>query len=62
MTATLDREAALLLARLPRWWPAAVTWAVNLANHGPLWLPVALRCVPLRGCAFVTWLYVRGWL
>lgn len=62
MSFILDREVALLRARLPSWWPSAVTWAVELANHGPGWLPIAVRCVPLRACALVTWLYARGWL
>lgn len=35
------------LERLPVWFPGAVGWAVRLANHGPRWLPVKLRCAPL---------------
>lgn len=38
-----------LLERLPVWFPQAVAWSVQLANHGPVWLPRTLRNAPL-GC------------
>ena len=40
-----DHQAVLDL--LPRWFPAAVRWSVDLANHGPRWMPRTLKCAPL---------------
>ena len=57
----LPHEVAELAARLPNWLPAAVRWSVDLANHGPPWLPDKLRRCPLQGCTVVARLcYLRS--
>ena len=45
---------------LPRWFPGAVDWSVELANHGPRWLPVKLRCAPLWGAYLIARLTVAA--
>lgn len=36
-----------LLATLPRWWPSFTRRAVAFANHGPRFIPLRFRKVPL---------------
>lgn len=48
-----------VLQRLPGWFPGAVGWAVRLANHGPRWMPVKLRCAPLWCAGVVVSVVVR---
>lgn len=48
-------EVRQVVDSLPRWVGPCCRRAVHLANHGPRWLPRALRCLPLRLCA----LFVR---
>ncbi|WP_341903989.1 hypothetical protein [Polaromonas sp. YR568] len=55
-------EVDALSARLPRWFPAAVGWSLDLANRGPVVIPHPVRLLPLRGCAAVLRLYAGGWL
>lgn len=52
----LERE---LLARLPRWWPWLVTQGVQFANHGPRWVPLFVRMVPLNLALLVASFYAR---
>jgi hypothetical protein len=49
-----------VLQRLPGWFPGAVGWSVRLANHGPRWLPVKLRCAPLWCAGVVVRLVVAA--
>ena len=58
----LPHEVRALLERLPRWWPRLVGWSVGWVNHGPRWLPLVVRKVPLQFTALVCSIYRRGWL
>ena len=55
----MSARQADLLARMA-WLAPWVARAVHLANHGPGWLPLFLRCLPLKACALLVRLYVRG--
>ena len=48
-----------VLERLPGWFPQAVAWSVQLANHGPVWLPRTLRKLPLACLAGVVRVVVK---
>lgn len=50
-------EVRELLDRV-RWISGAVNWAVRFANHGPAWVPVRLRVIPLQLVAKIVQLHV----
>lgn len=53
----LKSEVRKLFERV-RWISGAVTWSVRFANHGPAWLPVRLRVIPLQLVAKIIQLHV----
>ena len=58
-TLPVPANVRAVLDRLPVWFPQAVVWSVELANHGPIWLPRTLRNAPLGCLAGVVQLVVK---
>lgn len=59
MSRVLPHEERAFLASVPRWWPGLVNWSVQFANHGPRWMHVKLRCLPLHFACWVGSIYAR---
>lgn len=59
MNQVLPHEIRELIERLPRWWPWLVDSGVRWANHGPRWIPLVVRKVPLNLACWIGSIYAR---
>lgn len=60
--AVLTHEVRELQARYPGWLCLLLRWSSAYALHGPNWIPMIVRKLPLRVACAVAALYARGWL